>query len=108
MVSDRNQFVATQDDHGGVARAAEPGRTLCDRLEDRDVIDGRLRDRAEDLADRSLSLQGLLRLVDETHVLDRDDGLVGEGSEQLDLLLGERTDLETSQPKRADRLALAK
>ncbi len=33
-----------------------------------------------------------LHLVEQTHVLDRDHRLVGEGGDQLDLLIGERLD----------------
>ena len=33
-----------------------------------------------------------LHLVEQAHVLDRDHGLVGEGGDQLDLLVGERPD----------------
>ena len=35
-----------------------------------------------------------LHLVEQPHVLDRDHRLVGEGLDQLDLLIGERLDLQ--------------
>ncbi len=57
----------------------------------------RARDDAQDLAGRRLLLQGLgevaitgLQLREEAHVLDGDDGLVGEGLEEGDLGAGER------------------
>ena len=45
-------------------------------------IGWRTADHPEDLARGSLSLQRLLRLVEQADVLDRNDGLVGEGLEQ--------------------------
>ena len=39
------------------------------------------------------SLVARLQLLEEPHVLDRDDRLVGEGLEQRDLLVGERPHL---------------
>ena len=35
----------------------------------------------------------LLDFFEQPHVLDGDDGLIGEGFEQVDLLFGERPDL---------------
>ena len=49
------------------------------RVEDRLEIGRRAGDDAEDLARRRLLLQRLLGLVEQPHVLDRDDRLVGEG-----------------------------
>ena len=43
-----------------------------------------------ELLDRARELpRARLHLVEQPHVLDRDHRLVGEGFEQLDLLLGE-------------------
>ena len=38
-----------------------------------------------------------LHLVEQPHVLDRDHRLVGEGRDQLDLLVGERPHLRADQ-----------
>ena len=58
---------------------------------------GELRDDLQHLGGRGLLLQRLgqfararLHLVEQPHVLDRDHRLVGEGCDQLDLLVGER------------------
>ena len=58
---------------------------------------GELADDLEHLGGRGLLLQRLgqiararLHLVEQPHVLDRDHRLVGEGRDQLDLLVGER------------------
>ena len=44
-----------------------------------------------------------LHLVEQPHVLDRDDGLVGEGRDELDLLVGERLHLVRGRADDADR-----
>src|SRR5262249_60150888 len=49
----------------------------------------------------------LLDFVEQAHVLDRDHRLVGEGGEQLDLLVGERRDLRLPLTYCAERHALA-
>ena len=57
---------------------------------------------------RELELAALvLDLVEQPHVLDRDHRLVGEGRDQLDLLVGERPHLGARQRQHADRDALA-
>src|SRR5262245_32993112 len=47
----------------------------------------------------------LLRLGEQPHVLNGDDGLVGEGLEQCDLLFAEWPDLEAPHPDGADGTA---
>ena len=61
---------------------------------------GELADDLQHLRGRGLLLQRLgkiararLHLVEQPHVLDRDHRLVGEGRDQLDLLVGERPHL---------------
>src|SRR5262249_34934656 len=57
---------------------------------------------------RQLELPVLvLDFVEQAHVLDRDHRLVGEGGEQLDLLVGERRDLRLPLTYCAERHALA-
>ena len=48
-----------------------------------------------------------LELGEQAHVLDGDDGLVGEGPQQLDLLLGKRARHVAVHGDGADRLAFA-
>src|SRR5262249_61172643 len=78
---------------------AEARRVLDERLEDRLEIERRPADRFEDLSGGGLLRQGLgqvavagLQLLEQTHVLDGDDSLIGEGLEQRDLLVGEWVD----------------
>src|SRR4030095_917387 len=55
---------------------------------------------------RRLLLQGLLRLVEEPGVLNGDHGLVREGLEQRDLVVGESTRLAPGYGNRPDRFAV--
>ena len=68
---------------------AHSGGVLGDGVHDRLEIGRRARDHPQDLGRRGLLLQTrtLLRLqFEQPHVLDGDDGLVGKGLDQLDLL----------------------
>ena len=72
-------------------------------------VEGRAADDLEDLAGGRLLLQGLgqlavpsLELLEQADVLDGDHRLVGEGPDQLDLLLGERAPLPPGDGDRAD------
>src|SRR5262249_30144900 len=58
----------------------------------------------EHIGSTNLLLQRLAELVEEARVLDGDDGLVGEVLDQLDLPVGERTDLLTINGDGADEL----
>ena len=72
------------------------------------MIGGRVRYDAEDLSERSLPLERLLRLVEQPHILDRDDRLGGERLDQLHLVRSERDRIRFAQRDRADRDALSK
>ena len=78
-------------------RFAQASRGFCQCVEHGLKIEGRAADDLEHVGGRGLLLQGLaqvacarLHLVKQPHVLDRDHSLVGEGGEQLDLLVGKR------------------
>jgi hypothetical protein len=99
-----------------VAESASQRRRarLHDRLEDRGHIGGGAGDDTQDLAGRGLLLERLgqiavadVQLVEEAHVLDGDDGLVGEGPEQLDVAVGEGAGLGAEQRNGADGHAIA-
>ena len=78
-------------------------------------VEGRAADDLEHIAGRGLVFErflevagALLQFTEQPRVLDRDDRLVGEGANQLDLPLGERLDpLPRQSSMIADRLALA-
>src|SRR5262249_18770964 len=83
-------------------------------LEHRLQIAGRTRDNAKHLGRRRLLLQRLgelararLHLVEQPHVLDRDHRLVGEGGQQVDLLIGECADGKSSKSEYAYQRSLS-
>ena len=95
--------------------AAEPGRALLDdgcRSTGWTSVGERLMT-LQDLAGRRLLLQRFgeiavanLQLLEEADVLDGDDGLVGEGRDKLDLLVGEGLHLGAPEREGADELRL--
>ena len=83
--------------------AEQAPAALDDRVEHRLRVGDRAADDAQDLGGRGLPLERLLGLVEQAHVLDRDHRLVGEGLEQLDLVLRERSGLAPGDADHADR-----
>src|SRR5258708_14913151 len=90
------QVDAVAQHHGGIISVAELARRVDDGLENRRDIRWRGRDHAEDVAAAGLVGQRLrevagfsLYLFEQPNVRDRNDGLVGEGLDDLDLALGE-------------------
>ena len=87
----------SQQIQGAELGLADARRVRQHGLEHRLQLAGRARDDLQHLGGRGLLLQRLgqlararLHLVEQPHVLDRDHRLVGEGGDQLDLLVGER------------------
>ena len=85
-------------------RLAQPRRRLDQRIEHGLQIEGRAADDLEHVGGGGLLLQRFAQLVEQPGVLDRDDGLGGEVRDQLDLLVGERTNLLTIDGDGADQL----
>src|SRR5262249_40988351 len=84
-----------------VQRLAQRARAGRDGVEDWLDIRRRATDHPQDLTGRRLLLQRLgqlavprLQLLEQPDVLDGDDRLGGEGLEERDLLVGERSPLE--------------
>jgi len=74
-----------------------------------------LADHAQDVAGGSLLLErlgqiavALLKLVEQSRVLDSDDGLVSEGLEHRDLAVGKRVHLFLPQSDNSDGFAFPK
>src|SRR5262249_59396306 len=65
----------------------------------------RTADDLEHVGGGGLLLQRLPQLVEQTCVLDGDDGLVGETLDQLDLLVGERSNLLPKNVDNTNQLA---
>ena len=83
-------------------------------LKHRLQLAGRTADDLEDLGGRRLLLQRLaqlararLHLVEQSHVLDRDNRLVGEGLEKSNLLIRKRLNFGTSKLNCSDRHSVA-
>src|SRR5262249_42092719 len=87
-----NGAIDKAENRGGEA-VDQPVRAFGNRLEHRLHVVGRTGDHLEDVGRRGLPLQRFLGLVEQTHVLDGDHGLVGEGLQQLDVVVRELTRL---------------
>ena len=108
------EALAVQAENGAELRVGERAGLVEDLVEDRREVGRRARDDAEDLRGGRLLLEGLaqipvarLQLLEEAHVLDRDDRLRGERLEELDLLVGEGPHLVAAHHHGAERHALA-
>jgi hypothetical protein len=102
---------------GAVVHVDGPGLSLTqssgalrDRVEHGLDIGRRAADDTQDLARRRLLLKRLrqvaitgLQLLEQPHILDGDDGLVGEGLEQGDLAVREEPGLDAPEADRANR-----
>src|SRR5215467_9575112 len=95
-----------------VLRPAESDRVLDQRFENRLEVERGAANDLEQIAGRRLLLQGLtellitrLQLLEQAHVLDGDDRLIGEGLEERDLVVAERSNFEAADPDSGDRVA---
>ena len=107
MVRNWDEIGTAHEKYGRVLGGSESRRALGDCVKDRLRVRRRGGDDAQDVRDRSLLLERLLRLVEEPSVLDRDPRLIGERLEQAKLLRRERLNAETAGPDRADDLIAA-
>ena len=89
----------------GTAEARGIGR---DRIEDWFHVGRGSRNGSQDLGEGRLSIERLPCLVEETSVVHRDDRLVGESLDEVDLVGGERPNLLVAQHDHPDRLAPTK
>src|SRR5262245_29634503 len=96
-----NKFPVETED-GAVDRTAEPNSVRGDSFEHRLHVGRRSRNHAENVRSRCLLLQRLLRLVEQPHVLDRNDRLVGEGFEQFYVIVCEGPRLRMAHRDHSD------
>src|SRR5258705_6682381 len=106
-MAEEEEPIAVLTVDGGVERLAEASGALRHGVEHRLDVGGRARDDAEDLARRRLLFEGFGHLLvrrrerlvpfpelrEQTHVLERDHGLVRKRLEQRDLPVAEALSL---------------
>ena len=109
-MSPGNHSVSLAESQHHVIDPTNPGRALDDGIEDRLHVRGRAADDAEHLGRCRLMLQRLAQFCvalsdffEQPHVLDGDDGLVGEGLEERDLFFSEGPDFRSPNHDCADR-----
>jgi hypothetical protein len=78
----------------------------CNHIQYRLNVGRRAGDDTEDFARRSLLLQRLFEFLEQPHVLDRYNSLVGERFKQLDLRWGEGSHLDPARSHSANELTL--
>src|SRR5262245_4360826 len=100
------QRVALKAKDGCVIAAAELGSALDQGVEYSLEIECRPADHLEHVGSGGLLLEGLAQLVEESGILDGDDGLFSEIAHELDLLVGERIHLFAVDRYRADDLVV--
>src|SRR6478672_9077376 len=96
-------FQAGDRRHVGLA---QPRRRLNQRLEYLLQIERRAADNLEHVGSGGLLLEGFAQFVEQTRILDGDDGLAREALDQLDLLVGEGSNLLTIDGNCANQLVL--
>jgi hypothetical protein len=97
-------FRSSQDGHIGFA---QPSRGLDQCIEHHLQIESRSADDFEDISSGGLLMEGFPQLVEQTRVLDRDDGLGGERLDQIDLLLSKWIHRNSRKEYDADWRSLA-
>ena len=113
VAGDEMEQLAIEAEHVRKHASAESDSVAHDRLEHRLHVGRRGADHAKYRGSCRLLLQCLsqlararLHLVEQAHVLDRDDRLIGEGRHELDLPVGEGPDIRAGQGHDADRNVL--
>src|SRR5262249_30057961 len=110
-----NHNVLLPESQKHVINPTNPRGALDDCVKHRLHVGRGSTDDAEHFRSSGLMLQGLtqfrvalLDLLEQSHVLDGDDGLVGKGFEKGDLLISERTDLRADNTNNPQRNTLSK
>ena len=106
VVRDVVQLLAVVAEQVGEQAVAQRHRASHDRVEHRLHVGRRFADDLENLGGRRLPLERFLGLVEQPHVFDRNDRLVGKGPQQVDLPLRRLSRVGPGDHNRADRGAL--
>src|SRR3974390_2663261 len=106
-------FVIAPPEHERLIGAAEAPHRFYQRVEHRLEVDRGVADDLEYVSGRGLLLQWLLEVagarlhfIKQSHVLDRDDGLIGKRLHQLNLLISKWLYFIAPKRDRANGLAL--
>ena len=102
-----DQF-AVEPEEMSARRVAQPHRLVEHRVEDGREMTRCGVDNLQHLGSRRLLFEGFARLAQEPRILDRDDRLIGEGSDQFDLPLAEWMNPLTRESENPDRLPVAR
>src|SRR5713226_2852261 len=88
--------ISSHLDDISVSRSAKPRGILGHYIQHRLEVSRRAGNDTQDFTRRSLPLQSLSEFLEQADVLDSDHRLVGEGLEEGDLLVGERTNFRSA------------
>src|ERR1700726_2985617 len=86
---------------------AKSGRRLGQRIEHGLQIESRAADNLEHVGGGGLLLQRFAQLIEQTGILDGDDGLIREGVDQGELLVGKGSNLSPPHRNHANENAFA-
>ena len=106
-VRDRHELVALGARQPADVRANESHGVVEHDVEDRLEVEHRAADRLQHFGHRGLPLERFPRLIEETHVLDRDGGLIRERAQELYLPVGERLHRRAPECDRSERDAFS-
>ena len=87
---------------------AKPRRSFDQSVEHGLQIESRAADDLEHVGGGGLLLQRLAQLIEQPHVLDGDDGLIGKCPQHRKLLVGQRSGHKPHDAEQADRLIAAR
>ena len=90
-----------------IACVAKPRSMLRDHVQYRLNICRRTGNDAQDFTRSGLLFQSFLEFLKQSHVLDSDYSLVGEGLEENNLFISEGTRFDSKNYNRADRKTVA-
>ena len=106
VVGNRPESVAVAEEQGAELGPADAHRIFQHGLKNRLKLAGRARDHSQHLRRGGLLLQQFAQFAEQPRVLDGDDGLGGEVFYQIDLLVGEPSDLLAINGEHADHFAV--
>ena len=113
-MSPRNHTFPVAKSQQHIVDSTNPCGALDDGVEHRLHVRGRPADDAEHFGRCRLMFQGLaqfrvafLDFFEQPHVLDSDDGLIGKGFEESDLLFRKRTNFRAANVDHANRNTFA-